>query len=49
MRGTNRTACPAHYLELKTLKASRGRWLLLRLYKSGFYRRVAGISTGLEP
>lgn len=36
MGGTNETACPAHYLALRTLKASRQLWLLLRIYKSGF-------------
>ena len=35
MRGTNRI-WPAHYLELRTLKALSWRWPLLRIYKSGF-------------
>lgn len=49
MGGTNRTACPAPSLALRTLKASRQPWLLLRIYESGFCLRVAGVAAQLEP
>lgn len=40
MGGTGRTVSPAHCLALRTLKASRGWWLSLRIYKSGILLRL---------
>lgn len=40
---------PPPSLALRTLKASRQPWLLLRIYKSGFCLRVARAAAQLEP